>query len=156
MVSNIDFAETFLEAAGLPVPKDMQGRSLVALLQGQAPRDWRSTFYYQYYEYPTPHHVRPHHGVVTERYKLVLFEGQPEEWELFDLEKDPRELRSVYNEREYAPTVAILKRELERLRAELKVPAQPPEGAYGRPAAAPRAPTPRQVPARSTKQTTAE
>jgi arylsulfatase A-like enzyme len=135
IVSNIDFAETFLEAAGVAAPTDMQGRSLVALLKGQTPRDWRSSFYYQYYEYPEPHHVRPHYGVVTDRYKLVRFEGGPQEWELFDLEKDPHELRSVYDQPAYAPVVATLKRELDRLRSELKVPAHAPPEAYGRPPA---------------------
>ena len=99
LVSNIDFAETFLDAAGLPIPAEMQGRSLVPLLKGQTPRDWRSSFYYQYFEYPVPHHVRPHYGVVTDRYKLVHFDGPDlDEWELFDLEKDPHELRSVYGD----------------------------------------------------------
>jgi arylsulfatase A-like enzyme len=139
LVSNIDFAETFLDAAGLPVPSDMHGRSLLPLLKGLSPRDWRSSFYYQYFEYPVPHHVRPHYGVVTDRYKLVRFEGpNPEEWELFDLEKDPHELRSVYGQAAYATVVAGLKRELDRLRAELKVPAQTPEEAYGQRPAQPR------------------
>jgi arylsulfatase A-like enzyme len=133
LVSNIDFAETLLEAAGLSVPADMQGRSLVPILKGQVPRDWRTSFYYQYFEYPVPHHVRPHYGVVTGRYKLVRFEGSPEEWELFDLETDPHELRSVYGVPAYAPIVAALKGELDRLRAELKVPAHAPPEAYGEP-----------------------
>ena len=132
LVSNIDFAETFLDAAGLPIPAEMQGRSLVPLLKGQTPRDWRSSFYYQYFEYPVPHHVRPHYGVVTDRYKLVHFDGPDlDEWELFDLEKDPHELRSVYGDPAYATVVADLKRELDRLRAELKVPATIPQEAYG-------------------------
>jgi len=132
LVSNIDFAETFLEAAGLPIPTDMQGRSLVPLLKGQPPRDWRSSFYYQYFEYPVPHHVRPHYGVVTDRYKLVHFDKPDlDEWELFDLERDPHELRSVYSDPAYARAVADLKRELDRLRIELKVPVKPPEEAYG-------------------------
>jgi arylsulfatase A-like enzyme len=132
LVSNIDFAETFLEVAGLPIPAEMQGKSLVPLLKGQTPREWRSSFYYQYFEYPKPHHVHPHYGVVTKRYKLVHFDKPDlDEWELFDLEKDPRELRSVYGDPAYATVVADLKRELDRLRAELKVPAQPPEEAYG-------------------------
>ena len=111
----------------------MQGRSLVPLLRGETPADWRKSFYYQYYEYPVPHHVRPHYGVVTARYKLVRFESPDlDEWELFDLEQDPHELRNVYLDPAYVPTVvAELKRELERLRAELKVPAQPPREAYG-------------------------
>ncbi|HKI17843.1 MAG TPA: sulfatase/phosphatase domain-containing protein, partial [Isosphaeraceae bacterium] len=132
LVSNIDFAETFLEAAGLPIPSDMQGRSLVPLLKAQTPRDWRSSFYYQYFEYPVPHHVHPHYGVVTSRYKLVHFDKPDlDEWELFDLERDPHELRSVYGEPAYTAVAADLKRELDRLRAELKVPSEPPKEAYG-------------------------
>jgi arylsulfatase A-like enzyme len=134
LVSNIDFAETFLDAAGLPIPAEMQGRSLVPILKGQTPRDWRSSFYYQYFEYPVPHHVRPHYGVVTDRYKLVHFNGPDlQEWELFDLDKDPHELRSVYGDAAYATVIVDLKRELDRLRAELKVPPTVPEAAYGQP-----------------------
>src|SRR5262245_59571248 len=73
LTSTLDFAETFLEAAGVPVPADVQGRSLVPLLKGEPPADWRTSFYYHYYEYPVPHRVRPHYGVVTEQYKLVHF-----------------------------------------------------------------------------------
>ena len=117
LVSNIDFAETFLEAAGLPIPAEMQGRSLVPLLKGETPPDWRKSFYYQYYEYPAPHHVRPHYGVVTSRYKLVRFESPDvNEWELFDLERDPHELRNVYLEPAYTAVITDLKQELDRLR----------------------------------------
>jgi arylsulfatase A-like enzyme len=134
LVSNIDFAETFLDAAGLSIPAEMQGRSLVPLLKGQTPEDWRTAFYYEYYEYPVPHHVAPHYGVVTDRYKLVHF-YQPEMnyWELFDLAEDPRELRSVYDDPAHAKVVEDLKQEVARLRTELKVPAEPPREAYGRP-----------------------
>jgi arylsulfatase A-like enzyme len=133
LVSNIDFAETFLEAAGLPVPGDMQGRSLVPLLKGQTPDDWRIAFYYQYYEYPEPHHVRPHYGVVTDRYKLVRFDRPDiDAWELFDLLNDPHELRNVYGEPAYRAVVDDMKQKLEYLRAELKVPAEPPREAFGR------------------------
>ena len=132
IVSNVDFAESFLDAAGLPIPADMQGRSLVPLLRGQTPPDWRSSFYYQYFEYPVWHHVHPHHGVVTDRYKLIHFDKPDlDEWELFDLQKDPQELRNVYSDPAYAIVVADLKRELNRLRTELKVPAEMPEEAYG-------------------------
>ncbi len=134
LVSNLDFAETFLDAAGLPVPADMQGRSLVPVLAGRTPADWRKSFYYEYYEYPQPHHVRPHHGVVTSRYKLVRFDGPDlEAWELFDREKDPYELKDVHEDPAHAGTVAELKRELTRLRTELGVPEHPPEEASGRP-----------------------
>ncbi len=132
IVSNVDFAQTFLEAAGLPIPADMQGRSLVPVLRGQTPADWRRSFYYEYYEYPAPHHVRPHHGVVTDRYKLVRFTADDlDAWELFDLQTDPSELRDVYADPTYAPIVAQLKPELARLRAELKVPDVTPPEATG-------------------------
>jgi hypothetical protein len=111
----------------------MQGRSLVPILRGQTPQDWRTSFYYQYFEYPQPHHVRPHYGVVTERYKLIRFDRPDlDAWELFDLEKDPHELRSVHLEPAYRAVMAELKRELDRLRADLKVPAELPAEAYGR------------------------
>jgi arylsulfatase A-like enzyme len=133
LVSNIDFAETFLDVAGLPIPGEMQGRSLTTVLKGETPSNWRKSFYYQYYEYPSPHKVRPHHGVVTARYKLVHFdEKDTDEWELFDLEKDPAELKSVYVEPAYASVVIDLKRELARLRAELKVPEVTAKEASGR------------------------
>jgi arylsulfatase A-like enzyme len=131
MVSNLDFAETFLEAAGVPVPVEMQGRSLVPLLKGQSPSDWRKSFYYHYYEHPGPHNVARHYAVVTERYKLVHFyEPAFHYWELFDLEKDPKELKSVYGKAEYAQVQKELEAELARLRKELKVPdPDPPETA---------------------------
>jgi arylsulfatase A-like enzyme len=132
IVSNIDFAETFLNVAGLPVPADMQGQSLVPILKDQTPANWRTSFYYQYFEYPIPHHVQPHHGVVTSRYKLVRFDGPDlDEWELFDREKDPHELHSVFGDPAYSTVVADLKRELVRLRAVLKVPAHIPREAAG-------------------------
>jgi arylsulfatase A-like enzyme len=129
IVSNLDFAETFLEAAGVGVPREMQGRSLVPLLKGDTPGDWRKSFYYHYYEYPGPHKVRRHYGVVTARYKLVHFyESDMNYWELFDREKDPHELRSVHGQKEYAEAQQELEKELARLRAELKVPeTDPPE-----------------------------
>lgn len=131
LVSNLDFAETFLEAAGLPVPAEMQGASLVPLLKGQTPATWRQTLYYHYYEFPGPHNVARHYGVVDERYKLVRFyEPQFDYWELFDLKTDPQELRSVYDRPEYAAIRRQLETELARLRKDLKVPdPDPPETA---------------------------
>ncbi|HVU86783.1 MAG TPA: sulfatase, partial [Pirellulales bacterium] len=123
IVSNLDFAETFLDAAGLPIPDDMQGRSLRPVLAGQTPDDWRKSFYYHYYEYPTPHHVRPHYGVVTDQYKLVHFYSPDADyWELFDRQTDPHELRSVYGDAKYKTAQQELAAELARLRKELKVP----------------------------------
>ena len=123
IVSNLDFAETFLDAAGVAVPKEMQGRSIRPVLAGATPADWRKAFYYQYYEYPQPHHVRPHYGVITDRYKLVQFYGTGEDYtELFDLKEDPREMKSVFGQPAYAATEKELRGELARLRKELEVP----------------------------------
>ena len=129
LVSNLDFAETFLEAAGVEVPDEMQGRSLVSILKGQKPDDWRTSLYYQYYEYPGPHNVRRHYGVVTDRFKLVYFyEPDVNYWELFDRKTDPQELTSVYGNPKYADDQKSLKAELGRLRTELKLPEHdPPE-----------------------------
>ena len=138
IVSNLDFAETFLDLAGVDVPDDMQGRSLVPLLEGQTPADWRKSFYYHYYEYPGAHSVRRHYGVADGRYKLVHFypnQWDPDaidEWELYNLESDPKELKSVYGEAKYAAVQKRLEAELARLRRKLKVPEQdPPESARG-------------------------
>ena len=132
IVSNLDFAETFLDAAGAPIPKEMQGRSMRPVLAGQKPADWRTSFYYNYYEYPQPHHVRPHYGVITDRYKLVQFYGTGEDYtELFDLKEDPSEMKSVSGQPAYAATEKELQSELARLRKELDVPAQDSPEAFG-------------------------
>ncbi len=132
LVSTVDFAQTFYEAAGIPAHEGVQGNSLVPVLSNRTPDDWRKSFYYHYYEYPTPHHVRPHYGVVTARHKLVHFYGPDVDyWELYDLEKDPHELRSAYEDPSYASTRKELHEELNRLRTELKVPAQDPPGFSG-------------------------
>jgi arylsulfatase A-like enzyme len=136
LVSNVDFAETFLDAAGLPIPKQMQGRSLATVLAGATPADWRTSFYYHYYEYPVPHRVRPHYGVVTDRYKLVRFYGPDTDyWELFDRQTDPLELRSVFGQDGYVEVQEKLTAELDRLRSELQVPKQDAPEASGRRAA---------------------
>ena len=134
LVSNVDFASTFLEAAGLKPPSDLQGRSLLPLLRGRTPRDWRRSFYYHYYEFPGFHSVRRHYGVVTDRYKLVHFyEPDADYWELFDREKDPAELRSVYGEKDYAAAQEKLLAELAKLRKELGVTVNDPPGSIIQP-----------------------
>lgn len=126
LVQNIDFAETFLEIAGAPVPTDMQGESLVPLLKGKTPADWRTSLYYHYYEYPAVHAVRRHEGVADKRYKLIRFYGQDvpdgEEWEFFDLKKDPSEMQSQYKNEAYQKQIASMKSELHRLREQYLVP----------------------------------
>ncbi len=114
MIQNLDYAETFLEVAGAAIPDDMQGRSLVPLLEGWTPDDWRKSLYYHFYEYPSVHMVARHNGVRTERYKLIRF-YQFDEWEFYDLKMDPDELVNQYDNPEYAGPVAELKAELARL-----------------------------------------
>ncbi len=116
LVLNLDFGETFLDYAGVPVPADMQGRSLRPLLQGQTPADWRTSMYYHYYEFPAEHSVKRHYGVRTQRYKLIHFYNDIDEWELYDLQNDPDELKNVYGDVQYANIVQELKTELKRLR----------------------------------------
>ena len=125
IVSNVDFAATFLDVAGANIPGDMQGRSFLPLLRGESPGDWRGSFYYHYYEKVEGEHaVYPHEGVTTGRAKLIHFYplGQ---WELYDLERDPQELTNVYGRADYAETQAKLTAELARLRRELEVPPLP-------------------------------
>jgi arylsulfatase A-like enzyme len=132
LTSIVDFAQTFLEVANVPAAQEMQGHSLVPLLQGKTPADWRKSFYYHYYEYPTPHRVRPHYGVITDRFKLVHFyKPDLDVWELFDREKDPLEVRNVYSDPTYAKNIEELKAEVARLQMELKVPDEIPKEAYG-------------------------
>ncbi len=116
MIQNIDYAPTFLDAAGLPIPADIQGESLLPLMEGRTPGDWRESVYYHYYEFPAVHMVAKHYGVRTERYKLIHY-YETGEWELFDLETDPEELRSVYDDPDYGAVRGELRIELDRLRA---------------------------------------
>ena len=135
ITSTLDFAPTLLDAAGVPAPAGLHGRSLRPLLAGSPPADWRTSFYYHYYEYPGPHSVRRHYGVVTDRHKLVRFyEPGYEAWELFDRQADPQELTDVAGRPEYAGVRKELEAELARLRADLKVPDPDPPGADIRPA----------------------
>jgi arylsulfatase A-like enzyme len=115
MAQNLDFAETFLDIAGVPVPDDMQGRSLKPLLEGKSPEDWRKSIYYHYYEYPAVHMVQRHYGVRTERYKLMNF-YRLGEWEMYDLQKDPDEMKNIYGDPAFASAQTELMAELKRLR----------------------------------------
>jgi len=116
MVSNLDLAETFLDIAGTDVPDDMQGRSMVPILKGKTPSNWRKEHYYHYYEYPGWHMVKRHYGISTERYKLIHFYYDIDEWELFDLKNDPQEMKNVYNEPEYSEVREELHKRLNELR----------------------------------------
>ncbi len=132
---NVDFAETFLDAAGLPVPADMQGRSMLPLLKGQKPSGWRTSMYYRYYHDPGDHNTRAHYGVRTETHKLIYL-WKKDQWELFDLVNDPQELHNLYGQPGHEKITAQLKAELLRLKKELRdndefADEQPPQGVGG-------------------------
>ena len=129
IIINTDFAPLLLDFAGLPVPKDIQGRSFKSNLMGQTPADWRETMYYRYWLHTNS---RPaHYGVRTKDFKLIFYYGLPlgkkgthseptnPGWELYDLRNDPFELQNVYNNVRYQDTVTELKKELHRLKSEL-------------------------------------
>lgn len=117
LIQNIDYAPTFLEVAGVPVPAEIQGRSLLPVLlnEGRAPADWRDAIYYAYYENAAVHEVAVHDGVRTDRYK-AFFLPRTREWQLFDLEQDPQELVSRHDDPAYAPILAALQRRTADLR----------------------------------------
>jgi len=116
IVLNLDFAPTFLDFAGVAVPADIQGRSFRSLLKGRTPRNWRTSMYYHYYEYPGAHAVKRHYGIRTKRYKLIHFYYDIDAWELYDLKEDPHELNNLYDGPAHRDMVRQLKAELERLR----------------------------------------
>ena len=122
LVQNIDYAPTFLELAGVEVPQDIHGVSLLPLLKGEHPINWRKGLYYHFYEFPAEHMVRPHYGIRTERYKLIHFYKDIIQWELYDLENDPNELNNLYGNKEYEPIVNELKQELLMLQEQYNDP----------------------------------
>lgn len=108
--------------AGAPVPEDIQGVSLLPLLKGEKPADWRKSLYYHFYEYPAEHMVKRHYGVRTERYKLIHFYNDIDVWELYDLQADPTEMHNLYGQKEYESVVTELKTELARLQEQYNDP----------------------------------
>jgi len=114
IVSNLDIASTFLDVAGIEIPEQIQGQSMVSILEGTTPENWRKTFLYTYHELAN-HNVQPHYGVTDGRNKLIYYPAH-NEWEFFDLKKDPSEMISQYYIPENETTIMELKRELVRLR----------------------------------------
>jgi choline-sulfatase len=115
LVVNLDFAPTILNLAGLPAPKDMQGRSVLPLLD-KKPKDWRKSVYYHYTEYPFDHRVMPHFGVRTEGgLKLIRFYGNDNFWEFYDLNSDPDEMNNQYDAPKYQKQIKEMKKELRKL-----------------------------------------
>lgn len=116
---NVDWAPTFLDLAGLRVPPEMQGRSLVPLMKGTSPADWRQSMYYRYYHDPGHHDTRAHYGVRTTTHKLIHY-WKKDAWEMFDLRADPNEQRNLINDPSQQERVAGLKRELARLKKQVQ------------------------------------
>jgi len=127
IITNVDFAPTWLDYAGIDIAAKFQGSSFRPLLKGTTPDDWQQSMYYRYWMHLAHHHVYAHYGVRTKRYKLIYYyadalgqpgaidDKKPPEWELFDLEEDPCELKNVYHDPAYADVVAELRGELRRL-----------------------------------------
>jgi arylsulfatase A-like enzyme len=115
LVQNIDFAPTFLELVGTKIPEDMQGRSLIPIITSNAV-EWRDALYYHYYEYPGIHMVKRHYGIRTNRYKLIHFYYDIDEWELYDLENDPQEMNNLYGQ----PGIIDIQEQLHRRLYELQ------------------------------------
>lgn len=122
MVQNIDYAPTFLELAGVDVPSDIHGVSLLPLLKGEHPADWRQALYYHFYEFPAEHMVKRHFGVRGERYKLIHFYNNINQWEFYDLQNDPHELHNLYGDPAYADEIAASKAELFKLQEQYNDP----------------------------------
>jgi arylsulfatase A-like enzyme len=130
MVLNLDFAQTFLDAAGIKDPGYMQGTSFMPIMENNTPEDWRTSMYYRYWMHLAHHNVAAHYGIRTIKHKLIYYYGKalgtsgsidedtPGEWELFDLEKDPQEMMNVYDNPEYHDIREELKREMYKLKEE--------------------------------------
>jgi len=115
LVTNLDFAPTFLELSDVIIPEEMQGISLANLIKGEPVHKWRDAIYYHYYEYPSVHMVKRHYGIRTQKYKLIHFYYDIDAWELYDLKKDPQELHNVYHDPSYSNIAAELKSKLDSL-----------------------------------------
>ena len=118
MALNLDWAPTILDLAGVPVPAQMQGRSLVPFLRGELAASWRKDWLYEYYEYPGPHNVKKNRGIRTQRYKLIHYYEAPQEFELYDLKQDPGELHNLYGEAAHAQLARELMARMAELRKE--------------------------------------
>lgn len=128
LVQNIDLAPTFLSLAGVEVPKEMSGRSLLPLFKNGKAENWRNELYYHFYDYPAVGSVRKHDGIRTKRYKLIHWYGEGsgndeaiDFWELYDLKKDVMEVNNVYDNPKYVKVREVLTVQLEKLRKDVGV-----------------------------------
>jgi arylsulfatase A-like enzyme len=115
LIQNLDFAPTFLDYAGVEIPAEMQGESFRKIVSGEK-SEWRDAIYYTYYEYPSVHMVKRHYGVRTDRYKLMHFYYDIDEWEMYDLEKDPREMKNIYDDPDYSEVKELMHSRLVEMR----------------------------------------
>ena len=120
IITNIDFAPTLLEAAGISIPNEVQGHSFLQNMQGNTSKEWQKSMYYHYYEFPFWHHVQPHYGIRNDRNKLIHFYYNIDVWEFYDLEKDPNELQNQIDNPEYAEMISAMKTELQQLQKRYK------------------------------------
>lgn len=125
LIQNIDFAPTILDLAGIDVPEEMDGMSILPILTGKKKPEWRDALFYEFYDYPAVGLVRPHYGIRTDRYKLMHWQSKGvgketgidfDHWELYDLEKDPNEVNNVYDKQEYQKVQKELHKKLDELR----------------------------------------
>lgn len=123
MVQNIDYAPTFLDLCGIPVPEDMHGVSMLPLLRGEQPKNWRDALYYHFHEYPAEHAVKRHYGIRTDRYTLIHFYKDIDVWELYDLQEDPQQLNNIYGKPGTEKLTKRLKKRLVKLQQEYADPA---------------------------------
>lgn len=124
LVQNIDYAPTYLATANIEAPKEMSGASLLPILNGNKPANWRKYLYYHYYDFPAVHQVQRHDGVRDDRYKLIHFYGEKGEVncnELYDLQNDPNELQNLYGNTNHTETQNRLQKQLDSFRTTLKV-----------------------------------
>jgi len=119
-VLNLDVAPTLLDLAGIKIPEDMQGVSMKKLLTTGKDKEWRKEIYYHYYE--KSFGLTRHYGIRTERYKLIHFYDPVSSWELYDLKKDPKEMKNLYHQPGYEKLIEQLKQHLKALQQQYKDP----------------------------------
>ena len=115
LIQNLDYAPTFLDYANVKIPEDMQGESFRKIVSNET-EEWRDAIYYTYYEYPSVHMVKRHYGIRTDRYKLIHFYYDIDEWELFDLKNDPNEMNNIYDDPKYSEIKEQMHKKLSELR----------------------------------------
>ena len=115
IIKNIDFAPTLLDLANINSTNIMQGESFKSNLFGKPIKDWEQAMYYHYYEFPYWHHVQPHYGIRTQKYTLAHFYYNIDVWELYDLEKDPKQMNNIISDPQYTNIVTDLKKQLKGL-----------------------------------------